>query len=468
MIQTKSFFKAVLSDSCLIFIGVLGSLLCVTSSYRFLLDFDLLIFFIAISSIVAAAIYHLKKRARIISIITIYVAIIAFLLLRLKVIAAGGVVFVNTILTLLRRIYGGLPLLDMPDTFSLTHQELLLFFFGFIAVLTALFLAWALIRLKSPFICFIITLPFFASSVVFVNWTPSFSSVMLYLGFLLTTFLTNNIRLGKTNTGSGFILAVPVFVFLILLNFFNPPDNYQRSDIGKRIYNYVASYFKLEAQTTKPPETSEMPNTSRPSGLAPVTNPNLLSLRNARPPRGTDTVFNVRFPYEGIQYLRGASYTDYNNSSWILNRDSEFKYESLKNSRYIDTLGLHFVITGQRHSLEFNKYNFPTFMALHQKVDYTNGPVYDSFRINNVMDSASFDIRDNAKNLSFAYMPYNSFNNSFSKSRFAFTDDYIAILPTTTALEYYSYRVFSPDSIGNLDTFWNSSLRTDDITNSLF
>ena len=456
MTKKQSFIKAVLSDACLIFVGVFGALSCVTSAYHFLLQYDILAFIIAISSIFASTIYHLKKRARLIAIITVYSAIITLFVLKLKTLAAGGVVFLNTIINLLRRIYIGLSLIKMPETenFILT-QDLLLFFFGFIAVLLAMLLAWALIRLKSPFICLVLTLPFFATSVIFVNWMPSLSSILLFLAFLFTTFLTNNIRLGKTNTGSGVTLALPVLAFLIILNLLNPQENYKRSDFGTKLYDFVASYFQLEADVPATPEDSVPTDTSMPSGMAPQVDPNLLSLRNARPPQGTNTVFSIRFPHESIQYLRGASYTDYINSSWMIGKQSEFSKENLAKINAYNTISFNLMIDGSTFPYEFMKLNLSTFIALYPNINYDDLYSQNSFVINKEINTATFEVRDSKNYLTFAYMPYFSFNTNMLYSRFKITDDYIARLPTKQALEFYSFKVFSPKDIGNIDSFWN-------------
>lgn len=198
----------------------------------------------------------------------------------------------------------------------------------FILFFIMLFMAWLLIRRKNTFLCFLLTVPFLAVSVIFniIPHFPAVAALSIFWAFLLLngSFLRSKNKFNRKKNifyGSGKIAAhpqsfilLPILVAcLMLVNVLFPMQNFRRLDFTENLRSSFLSHPSILSPLQVPIQ-SDTGNTDH---------INLQLVGNLAFTGGT--VLRVYSSKQEADYLKGFTGSIYTGQSWDALPEEEYE-----------------------------------------------------------------------------------------------------------------------------------------------
>ncbi|HBL83396.1 MAG: hypothetical protein A2Y17_04455 [Clostridiales bacterium GWF2_38_85] len=354
--KTKKIFT-VAADSILIFIGIYGILFSIISTYNIDVHQNIVGYITLTSAVLFSFVLNADKNKKAIYIGSSIVILLCVIIYPQQILM-GATDFINM---LLLRIGAFIDFIQPLNTDKTSHYSSVVAstaFFACFGVVLSFIAGTAIIKLRSSLACVLMTLPFFSICVFFVKLTPDLFSVILYLSFLLSTFLANYIRKGTNGAKYHFSLMPVIMVFLLVICVVFPPNNYNRSDLAQRMYTFFAERLPITLYND-PDNTSGESTTSQHTGYIQLPKEyENVELSNALPSQTGNVVMIIRTDTSGIILLRGYSLDTYTGRSWIT--DTDVKETKHYNEAFIDPFIPLFKTQTMVNPLSFSTYSAMT------------------------------------------------------------------------------------------------------------
>lgn len=302
------------AGALLVFLGMLAAVLPAVTAFELPVYLGALLVVGALLSVYIATLFSSRRAA--LPMLLLLAAAWAFVFLRWRqMLLLGAEVAVSEVVNLLALGVEWLAPVAPPEGVSAAQRAAgCTLFIVMLSAPVMLLYGWSLIRLSAAAPCIVVSLPFFAVSMVLMDRPPSLFSVLCAIAFWALLLLTQGVRRASPRRGAALVFAylplVAALCAVVLL--LSPREGYVRAAwpdiLRERILVMRSGGMGREGAPTLV-ETVERVDASRPDERVDV------STLGPRRTTGA-TVLEVRDEAGGALYLRGSALGRYDGAAW--------------------------------------------------------------------------------------------------------------------------------------------------------
>lgn len=302
------------AGALLVFLGMLAAVLPAVTAFELPVYLGALLVVGALLSVYIATLFSSRRAA--LPMLLLLAAAWAFVFLRWRqMLLLGAEVAVSEVVNLLALGVEWLAPVAPPEGVSAAQRAAgCTLFIVMLSAPVMLLYGWSLIRLSAAAPCIVVSLPFFAVSMVLMDRPPSLFSVLCAIAFWALLLLTQGVRRASPRRGAALVFAylplVAALCAVVLL--LSPREGYVRAawpDILRERILVMRSGGMGREDAPTLVETVERVDASRPDERVDV------STLGPRRTTGA-TVLEVRDEAGGALYLRGSALGRYDGAAW--------------------------------------------------------------------------------------------------------------------------------------------------------
>ena len=300
-------------DSLFIFLLVISSIHCLTSSFDIAINSAVVnicaAMFTAVFALIATFAVSTSKYA--ISICTILLVFVVTIIFSYDTISAQLNYAVNSVLESYSQF---LPVAGKVRFADWIDNNATAFFVALSALLCGL-ITFFIIRLRLIFPAAAISVVVIVPCFILINTLPDLLPLLTTFAVLFTLFVSSAIhRINTPHSGAvSSVVAVFMAILITVVYILNPVEGYERSKWQDNLLSFSQQITGFKSYDGKDIVSSSIKNIKKE-----------VYLSDAGPVEKTNQkVMTVNSPYSGKLYLKGVAYVNYDNNTWSILTDEQ-------------------------------------------------------------------------------------------------------------------------------------------------